>query len=54
MEHFRSGFLSLYTTFLEETSRVPRHDVLEHVQLFEKVKDSVGALVTLVEIKDAL
>ena len=54
MEHFRSGFVSLYTTSLEETSRVPRQDMLKHVHLFEEAKDSIGGMVTLEEIKDAL
>ena len=54
MEHFRSGFVSLYTTSLEETTRVPRHDVLGHVQLSKEAKDFIGAMVTLEEIKDAL
>ena len=54
MEHFRSGFVSLYTTSLEAASRVPNYEVSWQVQLLKQAKDSIGAMVTLEEIKDAL
>ena len=54
MEHFRSGFVSLYTTSFQETSWFPRHDVRGQVHLPEEAKDFIGAMVTLKEIKDAL
>ena len=54
MEHFRNGFISLYTTSLEEASWVPRQNVCGHVYLSEEVKDLIGGMVTLEEIKDAL
>ncbi|KAL0011903.1 hypothetical protein SO802_007011 [Lithocarpus litseifolius] len=46
MEYFRNGFVSLYTTSLDETSRVPRHNTRGHVQLSEETKDSMGGMVT--------
>jgi len=54
MEHFRSGFVSLYTTSFEAASRVPSYEVSWQVQLPEQAKDSIGAMVNLEEIKDAL
>ena len=54
MEHFRSGFVSLYTTSLEAAYQVPSHDVSWQIQLSEQAKVSIGAMVTLEEIKDAL
>ena len=54
MEHFRKGFISLYTTSLVEAARVPSHEVQWHVQLSEEVKCSLDAMVTLEEIKEAL
>ena len=54
MEHFRNGFISLYTTSLEEASWEPRRNVRGHVYLSEEVKDMIGGMVTLEEIKDAL
>ena len=54
LEHFRSGFVSLYTTSLQEAYRFLRHDVRGQVQLSEEAKDFIGAMVTLKEIKNAL
>ena len=54
MEHFRKGFVSLYTTSLVEVARVPSHEVQWHVQLSEEVRCSLDAMVTLEEIKEAL
>ena len=54
MDHFRSGFVSLYTTSFQETTQFPRHDVRGQVQLSKEAKDFIGAMDTLKEIKDAL
>lgn len=54
MEHFRKSFISLYTTSLVEAARVPSRKVQWHVQLFEEVRCSLDAMVTLEEIKEAL
>ena len=54
MEHFRSGFVSLYTTSFEAASWVRSYEVSWQVQLPEQAKDSIGAMVTLEEIKDVL
>ena len=54
MEHFRSGFVSLYTTSLEAAFRVPSHDVSWQIHFSEQAKASMGAMVTMEEIKDAL
>ncbi|XP_050277848.1 uncharacterized protein LOC126719321 [Quercus robur] len=54
MEHFRNGFISLYTTSLEEASWVPRQNVRGHVHLSEEIKDMIGGMVTSEEIRDAL
>ena len=54
MEHFRSGFVSLYTTSLEAAFWVPSHDVSWQIHLTEQAKASIGAMVTMEEIKDAL
>ena len=54
MEHFRRGFISLYTTSHVEALRCPNHDVHWKVHLSDEDKNSIGALVTPEEIKDAL
>ena len=54
MDHFRSGFVSLYTTSIEAVSRDPSHDGSWKVLLPEQAKEAIGALVTPEEIKDAL
>ena len=54
MDHFRNGFVSLYSTSLTETSRMPRINGSGHVHLSEEVKVSISGMVTLEEIKDAL
>ena len=36
MEHFRRGFISLYTTSHVKASRIPSHEVQWQVQLSEK------------------
>ena len=54
MEHFRRGFISLYSTSLVEAFRSPNHDVQWRVQLSDEDKNSIGALVTPKEIKNAL
>nr|XP_023907397.1 uncharacterized protein LOC112019104 [Quercus suber] len=54
MEHFRSGFVSLYTTSLEAAARVPSQEVSWQVQLNKQIKEAMGTMVTLEEIKDAL
>ena len=53
-EHFRKGFVSLYTTSLMEVERVPSHDVQWQVQLPDEVSCSLDVMVTLEEIKEAL
>ncbi|XP_030958722.1 uncharacterized protein LOC115980633 [Quercus lobata] len=54
MDHFRSGFVSLYTTSIEVVSQATSHDGSWQVLLPEQAKEAIGALVTPEEIKDAL
>ena len=54
MEYFRRGFISLYTTSHVEASRFPIHDARWKVRLLDEDKNSIGALVTPEEIKNAL
>ena len=53
MEHFRRGFISLYATSHVEAFRCRNHDVHWKVHLSDEDKNSIGALVTPEEIKDA-
>ena len=53
-EHFRKGFVSLYTTSFVEVERVPSFSVQWQVQLSEEERCSLDVTVTLEEIKEAL
>ena len=53
-EHFRKGFVSLYTSSLVEAAKVPNHDGRWQVQLTDEIKSSLDAIVTLEESKEAL
>ena len=54
MEHFRQGFLTLYTTGQEAVSWKPSCLGQWHVQLSEEEKLSLDAMVSIEEIKEAL
>lgn len=54
MEYFRKGFISLYSTFHWKAPRCPIHETQWQVQLSDKAKSSLEAMVTLEEVKDAL
>ncbi|KAL0005698.1 hypothetical protein SO802_013259 [Lithocarpus litseifolius] len=54
MEHFRIGFHSLYTTDQESVSWNPTYLNQWHVQLSEEEKQSLDAMVSTEEIKEAL